>query len=361
MAEATLGSMAVYSSRPTIRIDSQEILKASELLIGMDLMEQEGGMSSLELRFSNVASDPQGDADYAFEDEREFQLGSKIGVYSGDETEPQEIFSGVITGLEAEFPNVDPPEILILAEDALQTARMTRRTEIFNDMSLADLAGTIASRIGVTPVITGMTETIGAWVQLNESDLAFLRRALRRYDADMQIVGDELHVSPRADVQRGALELELHSQLRSVKFIADLSDQISEVTVSGWNALTGRRVSATSAGANIGPGFGRRGSEILAQTLGERSEHVGHVSVNTDAEATAVADAVFDRRARRFVCAEGTVEGNPGLRVGTEVTLTGVSPRFENTYYVVSAHHRFNVKEGYETDFKAECYALGGA
>jgi phage protein D len=228
-------------------------------------------------------------------------------------------------------------------------------------MSVADLAGTIADRIGATPVITGMTETIGTWVQLNESDLAFLRRVIRRYDGDLQIVGSELHVSPRADVQRGALELELYSQLRSVTFIADLTDQISEVTVSGWNALSGRRVSATSTGANPGPGSGRKGSEILAKTLGERTEHVGHISVTTDAEATAVADAVFDQRSRRFVCAEGTVEGNPDLRVGTEVTLTGVSPRFENTYYVVCAHHRFNVMDGYETDFKAQCFALGDA
>jgi len=361
MAEEALGSTAVYSSRPTIRIDNLEVVKASELLIGMSLLEQEGGMSSLELRFSNIASDPEGGADFAFEEESEFQLGSRISVYSGDETEPQEIFSGNITGLEAEFPKVAPPEIIVLAEDDLQKARMTRRTETYRDVSLSDVLTTVASRISVTPVINGFTDTVGTWVQFNESDLAFLRRLIQRYDGDMQMVGNELHVSPRNDVQRGSLELELYSQLRSVKFIADLSDQVGEVTVSGWDALRGRRVKATSTGAHPGPGSGRKGSQILKQTLGERTEHVGHVLVTTDSEATALADTVFDQRARRFVCAEGTVEGNPALRVGTEVRLTGMSPRFENTYYVVSAHHRFNVLEGYETDFKAECHALGDA
>jgi phage protein D len=359
MGEASVSQLAVYSPRPTIRINEQEFSRARELVIAMDMKEQEGGLSALELRLSNVASDPQGSAGYAFEDEEEMSLGATISIFSGDATEPQEIFRGIITGLEAEFPDRSPPELLILAEDRLQAARMTRRTQTYRDLSLSDLATTVASNLGITPVITAFTDTVGTWVQLNESDLAFLRRILRRYDGDVQIVGGELHVSPRKDVQRGTTELEMSSQLRSVKFIADLTDQVTEVTVSGWDALQGQRVSATSTGANPGPGNGRRGSQLLSETLGERTEHVGHIAVTTDDEAQALADTVFDQRARRFVTAFGTAEGNPALRVGTHVTLTGVSRRFENTYYVASVHHRFDVHEGYETDFTAECYTLG--
>ena len=104
MAEAAVSQLAVYRSRPTVRIDSQEFEKVRELIIAMGMKEEEGGMSALELRLSNVASDPQGDADFAFENEDEFSLGANITVYAGDENEAQEIFNGVITGLEAEFP-----------------------------------------------------------------------------------------------------------------------------------------------------------------------------------------------------------------------------------------------------------------
>lgn len=359
MSEAAISQMAVYSSRPTIRIDGQEFTMASELLIGMDMREQEGGLSALELRLSNIASDPGGSAEYAFENEEQIKLGATITLYSGDATAPQEIFRGIITGLEAEFPESNPPELLILAEDALQAARMTRKTKIYDDLSISQLANNIASNISVSPVVTGLTETLGPWVQLNESDLAFLRRILRRYDADAQVVGNELHVSPRKDVQRGELELTMFSQLRSVRFIADLAGQVTQVTVSGWDASNGQRVSATSTGTNHGPGEGRHGSEILEQTIGERTEHVGHIAVSSNEEAQALADAVFDQHSRRFVCAHGTAEGNPGLRVGTHIRLSGVSPRFQNSYYVVAVHHRYDVQQGYETDFEAECYALG--
>jgi phage protein D len=361
MPETTVSQFPVYSSRPTIRIDERNFERAGQLLIGMDMQEHEGGLSALQLRFSNVASDTVGSSDFAFEDESELALGSNIVVYSGDADAPREIFRGIVTGLEAEFPADTPPELLVLAEDRLQQARMQRRSKTYTDTSIAEIAEQIASELSLTPVISGFRDTRSSWVQLNESDLAFLRRLLRRYDGDLQVVTDELHVSPRHEVRRGEFELELFSQLLSVKFIADLTDQVTEVTVSGWDSARGERVSATSTGAHPGPGEGRNGARILSEKLGERSEHIGHIHVASDEEARQLADTVFDQHARRFVCAHGRAEGNAELRVGSHVRITGVSPRFENTYYVVAVCHSYDTNNGYQTSFKAESYSLGYA
>jgi phage protein D len=361
MPEASVSQLPVYSSRPTIRIDEQNFERAGQLLIGMDMQEQEGGMSVLQLRFSNVASDTEGGSGFAFEDESELALGSNIVIYSGDADTPREIFRGIVTGLEAEFPAEAPPELLVLAEDRLQQARLQRRTKTYTDTSIAEIAEEIAGQLNLTPVISGFGDTRSTWVQLNESDLAFLRRLLRRYDGDLQVVTDELHVSPRNEVRRGEFELELFGQLLSVRFIADLSDQVSEVTVCGWDSARGERISATSTGVNRGPGEGRDGAGILRDKLGERSEHVGHILVASEDEAQKLADTVFDQHARRFVCAHGRAEGNAELRVGSHLSLKGVSPRFENTYYVVAARHTYDVASGYQTSFKAESYSLGNA
>lgn len=352
-------SQAIISARPTLRIDTQESQLATELLLSMAMTEQHGGMSSLELRFSNVASSTDGTAGSAFEDESLLRLGANIAVYGGDETQPQEIFRGIITAIECDFPNEDPSEIVVLAEDVFQQARMTRQTRIHTDVSISDLASDLAQRIGLTPVVTGYTDPIGTRVQLNESDLAFFRRILERYDGDFQVVGEELHVSPRADVQRGVVELEMNGTLRNARVLADLSHQATQVTVSGWDASLGQAVTATSTGANLGPGQGRLGSEILAP-LFDRSEHVGHLAVTNQEEAQALADSAFDHRARRLVCVHGTAEGNPAIRVGSHVQLSGMSPRVDNTYYVVHACHRFDViQSGYETDFEAQCAYWG--
>lgn len=358
MAESALSDRAVYSACPTVRIGGQENARVRELLVGMDLTESEGGLSALELRFSNVASLAAGGAELAFEDEAALQLGSAITVYAGDQAAPQEIFRGVVTGLEATFSREAPPQLTLLAEDKLQQARMARVTKVHDNVTLADLARSLASALGLTPVISGFTET-GTWAQVNESDLAFLRRLVSRYDGDLQVVGEELHVSPRGDVRRGAVELRLLGQLSRVRVLADLAHQVTGTTIAGWDPLAGQRLSAQSSGAHLGPGSGRAGAAILSQAMAPRAEHLGHFAMASAAEAQALADAAFDRRARRFVRVEGTAAGNPAIRVGTHVTLKEISARFDNTYYVVQAQHRFSTARGYETHFEAECAYLG--
>ncbi|NJN82148.1 MAG: phage late control D family protein, partial [Caldilineaceae bacterium] len=193
-----------YTARPTIQIDSQQHALVNELALSFQMAEQEGGLSSLELRLSNVASDVRGSADLAFEDDEILKLGAKIALFAGDESSPTEIFRGTISALELEIEQDQPPELVVLAEDLFQQARLERRTQTYTETTVADLASNFASQLGLTPVITAFQESVGVQVQLNESDLAFMRRVLARYDGDMQIVGDELHISPRSEVQRGA-------------------------------------------------------------------------------------------------------------------------------------------------------------
>lgn len=360
MPEAALAPLAVYNARPTVRVNTQEYPLVSELLLGLRMTEREGGLSALELRLSNLASDSQGGADFAFEDNRILKLGANVTLYSGEITEPREIFQGTITGLEADFRNDAPPELVVLAEDVFQRARMKRRTKLHDQITLDDLARDLAGQLGLTPVISGLSDNLGVQMQLNESDLAFLRRLLARYDGDLQIVGQELHVSPRREVRRGTVELVLHRQLRQARVLADLAHQVSELTLSGWDATQGQRIRVSSHGAHFGPGQGQRGVDALSNAFGERSEHLGHLTIDNEAEAQALADAAFDDRARRFVTVCGTAEGNASLRVGTNVTLTGLGDRFSNTYYVTEACHRYDLTKGYETDFKAEGSFWGG-
>jgi hypothetical protein len=360
MAESELSKSPVYRARPTVRIDGKASDKATHLVKAMRMCESEGGLSSLELRLENAARYEDGGVGLAFEDETLLRLGSFLALASGDESAPREIFRGLVTGLEASFEPGEAPELLVLAEDGLQRARMARRTRVHESATIAQLARELAGRLGLRPVISGLAEPLGRQVQLDESELAFLRRLLASRDGDLQVVGEELHVSPRREVRRGVLRLELHGQLSRVRVTVDLAHQATAVTVGGWSAQEGRRVSGRGTGKDLGPGTGRRGADLLRQSLGERTEHLGDVPATTDDEAQALADAAFDRRARAFVRVEGTAEGNPALRVGTHVTLAGLGRRYDNTYYVVSTTHRFDEERGYETDFEARCAFLGG-
>jgi phage protein D len=361
MGEMLLSRLGLYSARPTLRVDGRQNDQVDALLQAMHLAEQEGGLSSLSVTLANWASRDDGTAGFAFEDERVFRLGTELTVYGGEVAGPTEVFRGKVSAIEQSFDADGPPRLTVYAEDALAKARLARRIQVYDNQSVADIARDIASRHGLTPVITALADTAGTWVQANESDLAFLRRLLARHDADCQIVANELHVSPRSAVRRNDIELRLHSQLFRVRAVADLAQQATEVEVTGFDPIQGQAVSGTGSGAALGPGRGRTGAAQLRSALGERTEQVSHRLALTQAEARALAEAEFAARARGFVRVEALAEGNPNVRVGSHVRLVDVSPRFDNTYYVVAAKHRFDVRHGFETEFIAQGAHFGEA
>lgn len=352
--------VVLYSARPTLRVNGQQDDRVDEQIVGMRMREQVGGLSSLEVRLIDSVSG-RGVAQYGFGDERVFRLGAEIRAYSGSVASPQEIFRGKVSALEVDLCIDSPPVFTVLAEDALQKARRTRRSATYENRSPADVARAIANDLGLrVDVRDGLTTPVATWMQMNESDLAFLRRLLDRFDADLQMVGDTLQVGPRASVDRGRLDLVYGDNLRRLRATADLADVAASVRVAGWDAKQGEAADDTATTGTLGPGSGRAGKDLVGQAIDAAPvELLGTQGQMTQAEATALAQAQFAQRARRFVRAVGTAQGDPRLRVGTWVTLHGVNPLLATTCTVVEAVHRFDQTSGYQTDFVAESAYMG--
>jgi phage protein D len=361
MPEVPVTTNAAYSAIPTVMVNGQLNDKVTTQLLSMRMSEAEAGMSDLELRFSNFGSFNGGLADQVFEDGSILKLGAALIVYAGEVTSPTEIFRGKVTALHATFGETTPPELIVLAEDALQGARMQRRTKNWDDTSLSAIVRQVAGGLGLTPVSSGLDSTIGSELQFNESDLHFLRRLLARYDADVQVVGTELHATPRSQALRNTIELDMNSQLHECRLVADLAHQVTQVTATGWDFDQGKRISVASQTNALGPGSGQSGKDWMRQALSSRSEQLAHYATLNQSGAQALVDAEYAQRARRFVVARGVAEGNPRIRVGTVLTLTGLGPRFSNTYYTTATIHRFDTELGYRTEFTAECAYLGSA
>ena len=125
MTEATLSRSAIFSARPTLRIAGQEDARLSTQLLALRMEENEGGLSHLELRLNNwVATD--GSPELAFDAGSTLRLGAELAVYSGDAAAPTEIFQGRVSALEMVCDYGKPPELVVLAEDALGAARRLR-------------------------------------------------------------------------------------------------------------------------------------------------------------------------------------------------------------------------------------------
>jgi len=357
----TAQNVAIYNAAPTVKVDNQSRADVDRMLVAMEMSESLGGLTSMELRFGNLGTFSSGATGLVFEDDAVLKLGASVEVFAGDQTAPTSIFKGKVSALEGRYSAENAPELVVLAEDALQAARMKRRSKVHENVTLADLVSSIAQACALTPRTDGLSTNVGTHVQLNESDLAFVRRILSRYDADLQVVNDQLHAAPRARIQRNQIELSLDQKLRRARVVADLAHQVTKVEFSGWDFRQGQ-VAARSRDANPpGPGSGKAGSTILQQTFGARAEQLAHVSVRDSSEAQAVVDAEWEQRSRRFVTIHATSVGVPDLRVGSHVKVNKLGARFSNTYWVVATTHRYDQTRGYETDFTAECAYLGEA
>lgn len=363
--ERALSRAALYAARPTLLLDGRRSPLADELLLSAQVNEQREGPAWAELRFANVSRSSERGIGWAFETEEEspIGLGTALVLSMGDESDPREIFQGTVSGLEAVFGPEHPPELIVLAEDPLQKARMKRRTRTHSETTLGDLVESLAAEMGLRARVSHLDHPVGTQVQINETDLGFLRRLLERHDAWMRVSGGELHAAPWGEGEGSGEEitLELHSQLKRVRLLADLAHQVSTISYSGWDAAQGEAIRVESDGSlPLGPGSGRTGRQMLEEAFGPRTEHAGAFLARDEREARALVQAVHLERARRFVLVEGCTQGHPDLRVGSRVRIVGVGPRFENTYTVTRACHRFDPQNGYETDFEAEGAYFGG-
>lgn len=348
------------STRPTVRIGGQSLPLLSANLTKMKLVEALGGLSSLELSVTDILSYADGTSGYGATGSSPLKLGASVKIFVGNTREPQEIFDGGITAIEAEAGPDIPPTFTILAEDRLFTARRSRRTRTFEAASPADVMKSVAADHGLTPEFGDGFETpITSYFQNNESDLAFMRRILSRVDGDMQVVGTTLQVRKLAQLSRNKVELALGESLLRGRFTADLAEQASEVSLASFDPASGSPVVALATSGDYGPGQGSTGPEIMSALFSRVRATTGHMEPMSATEADVAARALYGQRARRFVRADGTAQGSGAIRVGTQLSISGMNPFFNNEYLVVEATHRFDLASGYLTDFIAESAYLG--
>jgi phage protein D len=352
---------ATFTGMPAVRVAGQMLPTIVPNIARMAMREQLGGLSNLELTLNDVLSFADGTAGYGATAQSPLQLGAaiEIGMTMDANSPPQQLFKGTVTAIECENGPETSPLFTLLAEDGLWKARKTRKSRVFEQKSPADIARTIAGDHGLTPDIRdGLDQPVADWVQANESDLAFLRRILARFDADVLAVEDKMQVGG-IDPPRNTLRLVQGDTLLRARITADLADVASEVRVGSFDPASGQAVSETASSGTMGPGQGHDGPSLLKPLLDPVREHVGHQSTMTSSEAQALAKALYSRRARGFVRVVATAQGNAGIRVGTHVTIAGVNPFFENVYCVTEATHRFDTDRGYLTEFRAEGAYLG--
>lgn len=346
----------IGAARPKIFIDGAE---DSSLIGGLKyllIIEKTDGLYRCEAKFGNWGP-KDGSTDFLYFDRKILDFGKEIQI----KIETDEIFKGKISALEAEFPEAQSPEITILAEDALQNLRMTRRTRTFENVSDSEVFKTIVGEHSLTASINLTSPTHKVLAQLNQSDLAFIRERARALDAEIWLKDKELSIKPRNRRGADTLKLKYGAQFREFCVKADLAHQRTSVTAAGWDVSGKKEIKYEAKDKVISSELGsdESGVSILKKTFGERKESLAHSAPVNSQDAQYLAESLMKTLARQFVVGKGIAEPNAKLRVGAFVELDGLGKLFNGKYYVAEIAHIFDSTKGFRTEFRAERMGIG--
>jgi len=286
-----------------------------------------------------------------------FKLGSEVKIsikvpapdQGGSPSGQVELMTGEITAIE---PVLDPEQgttLTIHGYDRSHKLHRIRKTETYLNVSDSDVVSRLAREGGLQARVTSTSPVYPYLMQANQTNWEFMQERAQRIGYRLYVEQRTVYFEP-PPASPEVLPLRWGEEM--AHFIARLTtaDQISEVTVRGWDpkaksAIVGRKSSASS-GVPIRRDNGSSGGQRsnIAHGISGKQVVVDHPVYN-QTEADKVAQAVLDQRSSGFVEAEALAGGNPQLKAGVAVNVSGIGSRFGGKYLVTRALHRYTAKE----------------
>lgn len=355
---------SLYAADPVFTVSGQRVADLGRDCLALAVEEDTRGLRTCTAEFIANAPREQRNADVVeYLDGRTLDFGSMLSVSVGPPDDEQVVFSGKVSSLAVVFDEGEPPHVTVDAEDALMALRMTRRSAAYAQVSDADLARQIAAQHGLSAEVDADGPTYPAVVQVDESDLGFLRSRAALIGAEIWAAGTALHFATRDKRSGPSITLTPGATMLSAEIRADLAHQRSEVLVSGYDASARQLVdeTANTSAVRAEVSGGRIGPDVLDTALQHTPEQWSALVPLTTGEAHSWATAQLLERARRFVTVIGTTVGTPKLSVGTRLRLDAVGGPFEGDgYYVTKVRQRWQRGVGgLRTHFEAERATIG--
>jgi uncharacterized protein involved in type VI secretion and phage assembly len=307
------------------------------------------------------------DSGHVVLDKGGFTVGAKIRlkVQTSDPEGPQELLSGEVTAVAVDLDRLGTFTEVRGYDHAHRLFR-GRRVAAYPNMTVADIVRKVAQRARIpagkiddVPGFGGRPDT--QTCQDNVSDWDFLARLADAVGAQIAVRGGKLDFelpekpadapATTAKATADPLVLEAHRTLLGLRASVTAAEQVPEVQVRGWDYENKKEISATAIPQTAGTEVPGVDPVALAGKFGSPPFLGAAAPRRTQGEANATARALADRLGGACTELDGVAKGNPKLRAGTAVTLTGVGPPFSGKYTLSSTRHTFSAEVGYTTEF----------
>jgi phage protein D len=310
--------------------------------------------------------------DFKYSDTGQYDVGNRVLVYMGYADRLVSMVRGQITTLSPKFPETGSPTMAVSGLDGmykLKDSKPAEGGEKYVNMSDWEIAEVVAKRNNLKIKKTEEGQKYDLVVQKNQDDAQFLMERAKRIDFDcyIKLEGDveTLFFVKPTDARDGSkvrvFTFGWGTNLISFNPTLTLSNQVTSVTVRGWDAANKAVVSykATSKDLPGAKGNGTNGPEAVEQAASNKQEVVIDAPVTSEEEAKKLAISLLTERAYEFITGSGQVIGLPDMRPGDILDLKDLGQRFKGEYYVKKVEHTLGEK-GYLTNFDVRKLYDGG-
>jgi uncharacterized protein involved in type VI secretion and phage assembly len=186
-------------------------------------------------------------------------------------------------------------------------------------------------------------------LQHNETDWEFVWRLAKRIGFELT-VDDNRGSFKKPDASAEEVELSYPDDLHTFRPRITAVQQVEKVNVRGFDFKAKQKVEKTANRAAQVTEAGIKRAEVVQAFPGASLEIAGQ-SFTTQSEATTMAQSMLDQLANAYLAAEGACQGDPRIKAGAKLKITGVGSKFSGTYRVAKAVHAITGGGGYITTF----------
>jgi phage protein D/phage baseplate assembly protein gpV len=260
------------------------------------------------------------------------------------------LFEGQITAVEHVFGPDRDYSLVVRAYDALHRLRKRQRARALVQTTADGLASELAGDVGLG---SQSAESGPVWqnvVQHTETDLELLVVLAARCGMYPVVRDGDLHLIT-LEGTGDSVELTLGEELLEARVELNGERAARSVSAVGWDPLRAETHEAEASSP-------RTGRNIGAQVDPGEVGGTGEVALfgefaSDEAHASGLAQAELDARAAGEVTFWGIAEGDPRLRAGTPVDLSGLRDELDGTYVVTDVTHTVDGIRGYLTELSS--------
>lgn len=274
-----------------------------------------------------------------------FSLESVVSVHMGYKDDCEQVFSGEVTDFQIKCNEYGNEQLFVTCHNCLHKMQNSHKAESFESKRLSDILRGIVDAYSLKSEIEDFGATKDYQAEISTTDFDFLLESARKYGKTVYAYESTVYVKNEVTVRDDDIILEWGKSL--ISFTADerLKGQISECTLTGWDADACKPISGSASLKEIPVKIGGSKSwEDNSNGAGGKWSSVfveSDLYDNDDAKARAIGKLVessFSYQTGVAKC-EGDYRIHPGMRVNIKY----VGKRFSGEYIADRVEHDLSV------------------